>query len=72
MHNAIMYRLNDFLMYRFDQNRSELASPPSSLVPDMRTYVNNETLSDIQFIVEGIPIHAHKILCLRCPYFRNM
>jgi len=63
-------RLNDFLMYRFDQ--LEQAEPPSSLVVDMRAYVNCETLSDISFIVEGVPIHAHKILCLRCPYFRNM
>jgi hypothetical protein len=24
-------------------------------------YVNNEVLSDVQFVVEGIPIHAHKV-----------
>mmetsp|Transcript_61128 Transcript_61128/g.107367 ORF Transcript_61128/g.107367 Transcript_61128/m.107367 type:complete len:254 (-) Transcript_61128:199-960(-) len=65
-------RLNDFLRYRFDQNEAELPSPPSTLIMDLRNYVNNEVLSDIQFIVEGIPIHAHKILCLRCPYFNNM
>ena len=88
-------------------------------ITDLRGYVNNEVLSDVQFIVEGIPVHAHKvinnkisftnyfifvhlrrkwihyyfvvvsicffcfvlilypritlqILCLRCPFFRNL
>ncbi len=26
----------------------------------------------MQFVVEGQSIYAHKILCLRCPYFHNM
>ena len=34
--------------------------------------VDNELLSDVSFIVEGIPVRAHKVLCLRCPYFRNL
>ena len=37
---------------------------------DLRNYVNNEVLSDIQFIVEGIPIHAHKVKLLRFVCFR--
>jgi len=65
-------RLNDFLKFNFEQNASDLIAPASTLIPDLRTYVNNEAVSDVQFIVEGIPVYAHKILCLRCPYFRNM
>jgi len=65
-------RLNDFLRFRFDQAEPDFGSPPSSLITDLRGYVNNEVLSDVQFIVEGIPVHAHKILCLRCPFFRNL
>jgi hypothetical protein len=30
-------------------------------VNDLKGYVNNEVLSDVQFIVEGIPVHAHKV-----------
>jgi hypothetical protein len=44
----------------------------SSLLRDLRQYVNCDLLSDVQFVVEGQTIYAHKILCLRCPYFRNM
>jgi hypothetical protein len=30
-------------------------------VNDLKGYVNNEVLSDVQFIVEGIPVQAHKV-----------
>lgn len=65
-------RLNDFLRYRFDQNEPVLVSTPSTLIEDLRKYVNSDLLSDIKFVVEGKPIYAHKIMCMRCPYFYNM
>ena len=39
---------------------------------DLRSHINDESLSDITFIVEGQPVYAHKILCMRCPYFHAM
>ena len=44
----------------------------STLVPDLKKFVNSDILSDITFIVEDQKIFAHKLLCLRCPYFHNM
>ena len=46
--------------------------PPSTLVSELRRLVDNELLSDVTFIVEGRPVRAHKVLCLRCPYFHTM
>lgn len=65
-------RLNDFLRYRFEVDDGPLAATPSTIIADIRKYVNNDLLSDIQFIIEGQAVFAHKILCLRCPYFHNM
>ena len=64
-------RLNDLIMYRFAaRNRDGI--PPSSLLADLGQLVNNETLSDITFLVEGEPVHAHRALCMRCTFFRAM
>jgi leucine-zipper-like transcriptional regulator 1 len=65
-------RLNDFLRYRFDQLDQTASQLPSTILNDLRKYVNSNILSDVQFVVEGQPVYAHKILCLRCPYFYNM
>ena len=46
--------------------------PAGTLIGDLRGFVNNEMLSDICFVVEGMPVYAHKILCMRCTYFRAM
>jgi len=67
-----IHRLNDFLKFPLIQKSYDPYVPQSTLVKDLKQYVNNQMLSDVTFIVEGIPIYAHKILCLRCPYFRNM
>lgn len=65
-------RLNDFIKYRFEQLDGALISLPSTIISDLRRYVNSDLLSDVQFVVEGRSVYAHKILCLRCPYFHNM
>lgn len=65
-------RLNDFLRFRFSSSAPENDTPPSTLLAELRGLVNSALLSDITFIVEGVPVHAHKILCLRCPYFHAM
>ncbi|TMW64826.1 hypothetical protein Poli38472_008993 [Pythium oligandrum] len=65
-------RLNDFKQFRFGQDEFELDIPESTLIPDLRMLVNNQIMSDIVFIVEDMPIYAHKILCMRCGYFKAM
>ncbi|KAF0687591.1 Aste57867_20710 [Aphanomyces stellatus] len=64
-------RLNDFKEFRFGEE-VELDIPPPCLVTDLREMVNSNVMSDITFVVEGLPIYAHKILCLRCSYFKAM
>lgn len=65
-------RLNDFVEFHFGLNLLSCDIPPSSLVQDLRSLVNNEEMSDIVFMVEDQPVYAHKILCMRCTYFRAM
>jgi hypothetical protein len=52
---------------RFQFNVDDLSYevPPSTLLSDMHSFVNNEALSDITFIIDGQPIHAHKMLLVR-------
>jgi hypothetical protein len=63
-------RLNDFLEFRFGFGGADI--PASSLVTDLKLLVNSELLSDVTFVVEGQEVPAHKVLCLRCPYFRAL
>lgn len=66
-------RLNDLKRYRFSKDtESFITVPPSTLQEDLRSLVNSDVISDVTFIVEGRPIRAHRILCLRSPFFRNM
>eukprot|EP00594_Rhizosolenia_setigera_P021143 CAMPEP_0178980024 /NCGR_PEP_ID=MMETSP0789-20121207/26237_1 /TAXON_ID=3005 /ORGANISM="Rhizosolenia setigera, Strain CCMP 1694" /LENGTH=793 /DNA_ID=CAMNT_0020670333 /DNA_START=181 /DNA_END=2560 /DNA_ORIENTATION=- len=81
-------RLNDFLKFNFEsEDRSGSLSffssnsfsssndrrvPPSSLVQDLRSLVGNELMSDLTLVVEGQHIYAHKVMLVRCPYFRAM
>ncbi|KAH9081117.1 hypothetical protein Ae201684P_012089 [Aphanomyces euteiches] len=62
-------RLNDFKEFRFGEE-VELDIPSSCLLSDLRELVNSNVMSDITFI--GLPIYAHKILCMRCSYFKAM
>lgn len=45
----------------------------SSFSQDLRSLVNNQEFSDIAFIVEGVPVYAHRcILSNRSDHFRAM
>lgn len=67
-----LHRLNDFLKFTFISELPAPEIPSSSLVVDMKHFVNNDMHSDVTFVVEGHKVPAHKILCMRCPYFHNM
>ena len=61
--------LNDF--YRFKLQPIGVA--PTALVSDFQRLINNPELADVQFLVEGKIVHAHKaVLSIRSEYFRVM
>lgn len=62
-------RLNDFVRFDFALYDLSFEVPSSTLVSEFRALVDNETLSDVTFIVEGKPVYAHKLFLLRCSYF---
>ena len=66
-------RLNDFIRFRFGCKQSMCKIPPSTLITDLKSMVNNEELSDITFQTdENESIYAHKFMLVRCSYFRAM
>ena len=68
-------RLNDFIRFDFSVYDLTFEVPPSTLISDFRCLINDSTLSDVTFIVEGreeSPIYAHKLLLVRCPYFESL
>lgn len=81
VHNEAMFvfggydgaeRLCDFIRFDFMVYDLSFDVPPSTLVPELRALVDDETLSDITFIVEGVPVYAHKLMLMRCSYFRAL
>mmetsp|Transcript_69935 Transcript_69935/g.177496 ORF Transcript_69935/g.177496 Transcript_69935/m.177496 type:complete len:522 (+) Transcript_69935:109-1674(+) len=64
-------RLNDFWQLTLG-SEVRIDIPSGSLVGDLRGLLNEQRLSDVTFIVEGKPVYAHKLLCIRCSYFRAM
>jgi hypothetical protein len=70
-------RLNDFLEFSFGLDlTSSLEIPPSTLVADLRAMAlgagGEGGMADVTFVVEGIPVPAHRALCCRCGYFKAM
>lgn len=65
-------RLNDFLRFDFAVYDLSFEVPPSTLVSDFRSLVDNETLSDVTFLVEGNTVYAHKLMLMRSSYFRAL
>lgn len=64
-------RLDDFIEWSFAETRISLV-PRSTFVNDLAALVCNDRCSDVVFVVEGRRVPAHKVLCMRCPYFRAM
>lgn len=64
-------RLNDFWQFKL-ATEVNIDIPSSSLVSDLHGFLNEQKLSDVTFMVEDKPVYAHKILCMRCSYFRAM
>lgn len=78
-------RLNDFIKFEFSiVNDLTCDVAPSTLLTDLRSFIDNETMSDITLLVGNAddtndsssdsitPIYAHKIMLMRCPYFKAM
>lgn len=65
-------RLNDFVRFDFAAYDLSFEIPSSSLISEFRGLVDNETLSDVRFVVEGIQVYAHKLMLMRCSYFRAL
>ena len=65
-------RLNDFVRFDFAAYDLSFQVPPSTLISDLRNLVDDDTMSDITFIVEEQPVYAHKLMLMRSPYFRAL
>jgi len=61
--------LNDF--YRFQLQPTFI--PPSALLSDLRSLINNAELSDVTFLVECKEVHANRsVLAVRSEYFNAL
>ncbi|KAG7366449.1 Kelch motif-containing protein [Nitzschia inconspicua] len=65
-------RLNDFIRFDFSVYDLSFEVPKSTLISDFKAMVDDETLSDVTFIVDGVPVYAHKLMLTRSSYFRAL
>jgi leucine-zipper-like transcriptional regulator 1 len=65
-------RLNSFVTFDFALYDMSFDIPPTTIISDFRSLVNNDTFSDVTFIVEGQPVYAHKLMLMRCSYFEAL
>jgi leucine-zipper-like transcriptional regulator 1 len=72
-------RLHDFCQFDLAHLDSTLGGangllvPPSTILADFRSLINNPALSDVSFLLGPHRVYAHKlVLCIRCPYFQAL
>jgi leucine-zipper-like transcriptional regulator 1 len=65
-------RLSDFIKFDFTVYDMSFEVPPSKIIADFKARINDPTLSDVTFIVEGQEIYAHKLMLVRCSYFQSL
>lgn len=65
-------RLDDFVRFDFSVYDLSFEVPPSTILAEFRSLINDSTVSDITFIVEDQPVYAHKLMLMRCEYFQGM
>jgi len=49
--------------------------PPSTILSDLRSFLDDDdvlSFADLTVMVEGVKVRCHKVMLLRCPYFRAM
>ena len=61
--NANFVLFNSSFEFNIDDMSPDI--PPSTLVSDLKSLVNNEILSDVTFMIEGQYVHAHKVMLMR-------
>ena len=64
--------MNDFIRFDFAVYDLSFEVPPSTIVSEFRAMVDNDTLSDVTFLVEGTPVYAHKLMLMRSSYFHAL
>jgi leucine-zipper-like transcriptional regulator 1 len=64
--------LNSFITFDFALYDLSFDVPPPTIISDLRGLVNNDTFSDVTFVVDGRQVYAHKLILMRCSYFEAL